>query len=61
MKIYEDIKSYVPFNEQEERDREFILNFLGNNPDAFFRSNCIAHMTASAWCVNKDRSNVLMV
>ena len=61
MKIYEDIENYVPFNEQEKRDREFILNFLGNNPDAFFRSNTIAHMTASAWCVNGDRSKVLMV
>lgn len=61
MKIYEDIKAYKPFNGQEQRDREIILDFLKRNPDAFLRSNRLAHMTASAWCVNKNRDKVLMV
>lgn len=61
MKIYDDIKAYKPFNEQEQRDREIILDFLERNPDAFLRSNRLAHMTASAWCVNKNRDKVLMV
>ncbi len=61
MKIYDVIKAYKPFNEQEERDREIILDFLKRNPDAFLRSNRLAHMTASAWCVNKNRDKVLMV
>lgn len=61
MKIEESIRRYVPFNEQEQRDREVILAFLQKNPDAFLRSNRIAHMTASAWIVNRERTKVVMV
>ena len=61
MKIYDDIARYVPFNEQERRDKELILRFLEQNEDAFLRSNRIAHMTASAWVVNPARDKLLMV
>ena len=46
--IRDEIAAYVPFNEQEQRDRDFILRFLDRNPDAFSRDNAVAHMTASA-------------
>ena len=59
--IRDDIAAYVPFNEQEARDKELILHFLDHNPDAFLRSNTLAHMTASAWVVNPARDKVLMV
>lgn len=58
--MIDEIKNYIPFNEQEERDKELILNFLENNEDAYLRSNTVAHMTASAWVVNKERTKVLM-
>ena len=61
MKIIEDIKEYAPCCEQDARDQAVILDFLEKNPDAFFRSNLIAHMTASAWIVNAERTKVLMV
>lgn len=61
MKIIEDIKSYIPFNEQENIDKKVILDFLQTNKNAFLRENLIAHMTASAWVVNCNRSKVLMV
>jgi 8-oxo-dGTP pyrophosphatase MutT (NUDIX family) len=61
MKIAEDIEKYLPRCEQEERDKAVILDFLRKNPDAFLRSNRIAHMTASAWIVNPERTKVLMV
>ena len=61
MSIYEDIARYVPFNEQEARDKAVILRFLEQNDDAFLRENRIAHMTASAWVVNPGRDKVLMV
>lgn len=61
IKLLNDIEKYMPTCEQEERDKEVIKNFIINNEDAFLRSNLIAHMTASAWVVNKDRSKVLMV
>ena len=55
------IRDYAPRCEQEEKDRVFILDFLARNPDAFFRTNPVAHMTASAWVVNPARDRVLMV
>ena len=61
MKIVEEIKAYAPCCEQEARDKAVILDFLAKNPDAFYRSDPIAHMTASAWIVNRERTKVLMV
>ena len=61
MEIYEQIKAYRPWNEQERQDQVLILDFLRKNPDAFYRTNLLAHMTASAWVVNPQRSKTLMV
>ena len=61
MGIYEQIKNYRPWNEQERQDQAVILAFLDRNPDAFYRANLLAHMTASAWVVNPQRSKTLMV
>ena len=61
MGIYEQIKAYRPWNEQERQDQALILAFLERNPDAFYRSNLLAHMTASAWVVNPQRSKTLLV
>ena len=55
------IENYAPFNEQEEKDKALILGWISNNENAFSRENTVAHITASAWVVNKDRSKVLMV
>ena len=55
------IENYPPFNEQEERDKTLILDWIQKNENAFLRENEVAHITASAWVVNKDRSKVLMV
>ena len=59
--LIRDIERYIPFNEQEERDKTLILDWIYNNENAFSRDNVVAHMTSSAWVVNKDRSKVLMV
>ena len=59
--LLNQIEYYTPFNEQEETDKQLILNWIKNEKDAFLRENKIAHITASAWVVNKDRSKVLMV
>ncbi len=55
------IKKYRPFNEQEEMDKALILNWIETQENAFSRENTVAHMTASAWVVNKERNKVLMV
>ena len=59
--LMETIKAYQPFNEQEKMDKVLILNWIETQENAFSRDNTVAHMTASAWVVNKDRSKVLMV
>ena len=61
MSIRDDIAKYAPFNEQEAVVKEHILEFIDNNDDAFLRENSVAHMTASSWIVNCDRTKVLMV
>ena len=59
--LMESIRAYQPFNEQEEMDKSLILDWIETQNNAFSRDNTVAHMTASAWVVNKDRSRVLMV
>lgn len=59
--LIRQIENYPPFNEQEEKDKVLILGWIRNNENAFSRENTVAHITASAWVVNKDRSKVLMV
>ena len=61
MNIVESIKKYSPCCEQEERDKAVILSYIEREEDAFLRSDLIAHMTASAWVVNAERTKVLMV
>ena len=61
MDMVSALEAYRPFNEQEARDKAVMLDFLKKNPDAWLRSNLIAHMTASAWVVNEKRDRVLMV
>lgn len=60
MTLEKQLLAYAPFNEQEERDREMILRCLREEPDVFTRRNELAHMTASAWIVNAQRTKVLM-
>lgn len=60
MNLQEQIKAYQPFNEQEAADKELILECLKREPDIYTRENTLAHMTASAWVVNKERTKVLM-
>lgn len=59
--LIKQIEQYEPFNEQEERDREIILDCLKNNEKIFFRESQMAHMTASAWVTNQNRDKILMV
>lgn len=61
MDIFQQLKNYIPFNKQEETDRNLILHCLRAFPDVFTRDSRLAHMTASGWVVNPRRDKVLMV
>ena len=58
--LVKEIESYTPYNRQEEKDKEQILAFLRTGKTPLSRENGLAHMTASAWIVNADRTKVLM-
>ena len=61
MSLFENIKNYKPLNQQEEHDKEQMLQFMKNNENYLERENQIAHFTASMWTVNKARTKTLMV
>ena len=54
------LAAYIPWNEQEKRDRAAMLRFLEAFPDCFSRENLTAHFTASAWITDYERGQVLM-
>lgn len=58
--LVEEISLYKPFDEQEKIDRGTILHFLLTDRNIFKRSDLAAHMSASAWVVNKNRDKVIM-
>ena len=58
--LIEQLQAFVPFNEQEQRDRALIMDCLRDVPDIFQRQNRMAHMTASAWVTNPARNRILM-
>lgn len=59
-KLIQQIKDYQPFNQQEKVDKDIIIYYLENYEDIFYRTNLIAHMTASAWVLNKNKNKLLM-
>ena len=59
--LYDEIKSFKPFDEREEEDQKAMLEFIENNDDVLTRNNRIGHFTTSAWIVNKERTKVLMI
>ena len=58
--LMDEIRLYQPWTEKETWEKQQILDFMEKNPDCLFRGNRIAHMTASAWVVNRQRTKVLM-
>ena len=60
MILLKQLTAFVPFNEQEARDRELLLGCLRREPEVLTRENPLAHFTASAWVVNPARTRVLM-
>ena len=59
MALLDEIRRYVPFNEQEEKDRVQLLAWLESGTPLYHREPA-AHLTASAWVVTPDRQRVLM-
>lgn len=57
----DEIRAYLPQNEQEETDRRIILEYVDQYPDTVLtRQNEYAHITSSGFVVNRDATRVLM-
>ena len=53
-KLIDQIEKYKPYNEQEEKDKILILDWIRNNKNAFLFVNTVEQMTASASLLNKE-------
>lgn len=60
MNLREALRNYRPYNEQEEKDKEQILSFLERGDLVYTRESKDAHVTASAWVINREHSKILM-
>ncbi len=60
MNIRKYIENYVPFNEQEEKDKKQILKWIDTGLNLWTRENGMAHFTASAWVTDQSKTKVLM-
>ena len=61
MNLKEKIKNYIPYNEQEENDKELMLKYIDTFEDVLTRNNKMCHFTASNWIVNREKTKILMV
>lgn len=61
MTLRTSVERYVPDCEQEREDRRMILRYMDQCPDVLTRANETAHLTASAWVVNPERTRALMI
>ena len=61
MNLHDQIQLYVPFNEQEETDKDIMLRAMVTLSDVLTRNNEVLHFTASAFVFNPARTHVLMV
>lgn len=55
------IEDFKPFNEQEAKDKEIILKWISIFDNLLTRENEFAHLTSSAFVVNKARDKALMI
>ena len=59
-RLISQLERYVPWNEQEARDREMLLYALRRLETPLTRDNVVAHFSASSWIVNPARTHALM-
>lgn len=58
--LKENLEKYVPYNEQEEVDKEVMLSYINNFDNVLTRENQYGHFTSSAFVLNKERTKILM-
>ena len=61
MNLKDKIENYLPFNEQEEKDKKQFLKFIDTFDDFLTRDNVFGHFSASAFVVNRERTKMAVV
>lgn len=61
MNLQEQLRNYIPFNEQEAKDQIYMLKWIENFSDVLTRGNIFGHFTASAFIVNPERTKMVVV
>lgn len=61
MNLKKQIEKFIPYNEQEQCDKEMMLEYINTFDDVLTRDNKMCHFTASNWIINKERTKVLMI
>lgn len=59
--IIKQIEKYIPYDEQEERDRKQFLQIMNTYDDVLTRKNTIAHFSSSALVLNKEKTKMVFV
>ena len=59
--LKENINNFVPYNEQEEVEKNIMLKFINDFDDVLTRENVYGHFTSSAFVLNKERTKILMI
>ncbi len=60
MHYIDEIKHYIPENEQEKLDQQLILDYLTQHHNGLTRENVVAHLTVSSWILNQSHNRVLL-
>lgn len=61
MNFREQMKNYIPFNEEEESIKNYTLKWIDTFDDVLTRENEFGHFASSAFVVNKERTKMLVV
>lgn len=61
MNLKEQLKNYVPFDDVEKKNKEYLLKWINTFDDVLTRENEFGHFTSSAFVVNKTRDKMLVV
>lgn len=61
MNVIEEIKKFVPIDEEENYEKEYLLKFIETHDDYLTRDNVFGHITSSAFVVNETHDKFLAV
>ena len=59
--LKKSIENFIPYNEQEEVEKNIMLKYLSDFDDTLTRQNEYGHFTSSAFVLNKERTKILMI